>query len=70
MVNKRGVDSVVTKGVQANEKNAKQVEAIISEILRDHPQLQIVRASKQKDTEPSDKFAREFLHVFRKRLQT
>ncbi|MCK1606505.1 MULTISPECIES: hypothetical protein [unclassified Bradyrhizobium] len=46
-----------------------QVESVIEEILSDHDHLRAVRESIRRDEEPADKFAREFLGVFRTRLQ-
>jgi hypothetical protein len=57
---------------QAPEQSGKveaQVESVIGEIINDHPHLRVVRESIRRDEEPADKFAREFLRVFRKRLQ-
>jgi len=57
------------EGAERREKIANQVESVIREILRGHPQLAAIRSAMRRDEEPSDKFAREFLRVFKQRLQ-
>jgi hypothetical protein len=51
------------------EKIAAQVESVIDEIFRNHPQLASIRKSMRRDQEPADQFASEFLRVFKQRLQ-
>lgn len=59
-----------SKTNERNDKIVAQAEAIITKILRDHPQLRAVREIMRRGEEPTDKFAREFLKVFRQRMQS
>ena len=52
-----------------NGKVVAQVEAIMEDILRDHPHLRAAREAARRDEEPTHEFAHDFLTVFRKRLQ-
>jgi hypothetical protein len=57
------------KSDDRREKIARQVESVIDGVFRNHPQLASIRKSMRRDEEPADKFAREFLRVFKQRLQ-
>jgi hypothetical protein len=48
---------------------AAQAETVIESILKDKPHLRSIRDANRKEEEPTDRFAREFLRVFRQRLQ-
>lgn len=48
---------------------ATQAETVIESILKDKPHLRLIRAASRKEQEPTDRFAQEFLRVFRQRLQ-
>lgn len=48
---------------------ARQIDTIIAGIVEKHPRLKSAREAVARKDEPSDKFAQEFLSVFRQRLQ-
>jgi hypothetical protein len=68
MANDDSVDNAAMNN-QQTEKTADQVALVMEQILSDHPHLRTARESIRRDDEPTDKFAREFLRVFRHRLQ-
>lgn len=63
-------DGNMTTNSQQAEETAAQVELVMNQILSDHPHLRVARDSVRREDEPADKFAREFLRVFRHRLQS
>jgi hypothetical protein len=64
-----GSETVKNQGAEPNGRVEAQVELVVGEIINDLPHLRVVRESIRRDEEPADKFSREFLRVFRKRLQ-
>lgn len=65
MTDRRKID----EPTQETERLSAQIESVIDEILSEHPQLRAARNAARQNEEATDKFAKEFLRVFRQRLE-